>query len=136
MHYNIDQLLSAVNIIIMNRLTHNWFIYIQGMHKKSIEAAHKLTEDDDADSKSESSPSKGTEVLRSESIATLRAKAQEHSAKVMEALGGASGSGHQQINNNAKTFVSCASSAASLNSNVLSATCSLSLDLDCFGDPS
>jgi hypothetical protein len=112
-----------------------------GMHKKSIEAAHKLTEDDGPEPKKESSPSKGTEVLRSESIATLRAKAQEHSAKVMEALGGASGSGHcPPNNNNAKTFVSCASSAASLNSSVehttLSATCSLSLDLDCFGDPS
>ena len=59
------------------------------MHKKSLEAAHKLTEDDDQQS---TGNSRDRNEIRSESIATLRAKAQEHSAKVMEALSSSGGS--------------------------------------------
>ncbi len=55
------------------------------MHKKSQEASHQLANDaPDGDSDDEG---KGRDEIRSESIATLRAKAQEHSAKVLEALG-------------------------------------------------
>ena len=118
-----------------------------GMHKKSIEAAEKLKEDDIPDLKKDSSPSKGKEVLRSESIATLRAKAQQHSAKVMEALGATSGSGqplpnHNNNNNNGngKTYICVSTAAPSLSSHLdhssLTSSCSLGLDLDCFGDPS
>lgn len=54
------------------------------MHKKSLEAAEKLkAEDDIGDDKD----SRDKDEFRSESIASLRAKAQVHSAKVMEALG-------------------------------------------------
>ena len=67
------------------------------MHKKSIEAAHKLNEDDEMDEEidpdgsaphvTREKPDK--EELRSESIATLRAKALEHSAKMREAINSA-----------------------------------------------
>ncbi len=85
------------------------------MHKKSIEAAHKLTEDDmDADIDMDHSdledsikeekkalqkqqnqqqhdqnapPNANKEELRSESIASLRAKAQSYTAKIREAIG-------------------------------------------------
>jgi hypothetical protein len=80
------------------------------MHKKSMEAAHKLKEDDDKpmdDEKDDiSAPSvvnpNGTKMLpnkeefRTESIAALRAKAQTYTAKIREGLG----SGHHLINNN------------------------------------
>ncbi|KAK3092389.1 hypothetical protein FSP39_002227 [Pinctada imbricata] len=54
-----------------------------GMHKKSLEAAEKLKDvkEDDGASDTSSPDSKNKEDRRSESIATLRAKAQEHSAK-------------------------------------------------------
>lgn len=51
------------------------------MHKKSVEASHKLTEDDD-----DISDSSKKDEFRSESIASLRAKAQEHSIKVLEGI--------------------------------------------------
>ena len=53
------------------------------MHKKSIEAAEKLKEEESP----EKEGTKEREEIRSESIAQLRAKAQEHSAKMREALG-------------------------------------------------
>ena len=74
------------------------------MHKKSIEAAHKLNEDDDDDksldglqgdekdaqssatSPGSAAPPLDKEELRSESIAQLRAKAQSYSAKMREAI--------------------------------------------------
>ena len=49
------------------------------MHKKSIEASETLNGDDQSSEKED----KNSDDLRSESIAVLRAKAQEHSAKVM-----------------------------------------------------
>ena len=81
------------------------------MHKKSMEAAHKLTEDDGEDDRSDVElenktgekqenakqqqqqelqqqlPSLDKEELRSESIASLRAKAQSYTAKIREAIG-------------------------------------------------
>ena len=53
------------------------------MHKKSIEAAKKLKEDDF----SIKDNGKGRDELRTESINILRAKAQEHSAKMIEGIG-------------------------------------------------
>ena len=55
------------------------------MHKKSIEAAEKLKAEDDV---SDENDNRDKDEFRTESIASLRAKAQVHSAKVMEALGG------------------------------------------------
>ena len=66
--------------------------FLLGMHKKSIEAAHKLNEDDGPMTspsdvtKPGSASSRDKNEIRSESIATLRAKAQEHNAKMLEAL--------------------------------------------------
>ena len=66
-----------------------------GMHKKSIEAAHKLNEDDDdklelkADQETDHPDGQsvqGKEEFRTESIAALRAKAQTYSAKIREGL--------------------------------------------------
>ncbi|GAB1609871.1 visual system homeobox 2-like [Argonauta hians] len=63
--------------------------WLLSMHKKSLEAAEKLKDVDDIsdDNKNESSngssqPTRDKEELRSESIAVLRAKAQEHSARL------------------------------------------------------
>ena len=65
------------------------------MHKKSIEAAHKLKEEDDDCKSTDGQEDKDTqtpppqldkEELRSESIAQLRAKAQSYSAKMREAI--------------------------------------------------
>lgn len=66
------------------------------MHKKSLEAAHKLNEDDDDKSTDGQDPQRekttspappiDKEELRSESIAQLRAKAQSYSAKMREAI--------------------------------------------------
>ncbi|CAI9724984.1 visual system homeobox 2-like [Octopus vulgaris] len=63
--------------------------WLLSMHKKSLEAAEKLKDVDDVsdDNKNESSngssqPTRDKEELRSESIAVLRAKAQEHSARL------------------------------------------------------
>ncbi len=60
------------------------------MHKKSIEAAEKLKDDD------MNEPKRDKDEMRSESIAALRAKAQEHSAKVMEGMGTSGGSTNSQ----------------------------------------
>ncbi|XP_064488513.1 visual system homeobox 2-like [Ornithodoros turicata] len=73
--------------------------HFQGMHRKSLEAAEKLKEqesssDQDATTQSSASPppphsmqpcsSSAGEDLRTHSIAALRARAQEHSAKVQQ----------------------------------------------------
>ena len=58
------------------------------MHKKSLEASKKMSEEESDLSGSESGhEGKGRvkEELKTESIAALRAKAQEHSAKVLQA---------------------------------------------------
>ncbi|XP_055956946.1 visual system homeobox 2-like [Patella vulgata] len=58
--------------------------WLLGMHKKSIEAAQKMNEvDDDSGSSDTDEKQKNKEELKSESIAALRAKAQEHSAKMV-----------------------------------------------------
>ena len=54
------------------------------MHKKSIEAAKKLKEEDFP---LKEGKSRDRDELRTESINILRAKAQEHSAKIIEAIG-------------------------------------------------
>ena len=53
------------------------------MHKKSIEAAETLNSSDDG-----TEENKETDDLKSESIASLRAKAQEHHAKLREDFSG------------------------------------------------
>ena len=55
------------------------------MHKKSIEAAETLNSSEEGLLPEES---KEAEELKSESIASLRAKAQEHNAKLREDFGG------------------------------------------------
>ena len=67
------------------------------MHKKSIEASEKLSCVEDitcSGIKGEHSElsSRQKDELRSESIATLRAKAQQHSAKVLQSYGPEKGS--------------------------------------------
>ncbi len=62
------------------------------MHKKSIEASEKLSSVEDMTGsgiKGELSElsSRQKDELRSESIAALRAKAQQHSAKVLQSYG-------------------------------------------------
>ena len=82
------------------------FFYPLGMHKKSIEAAEKLKEEDDENdvditqdgttnpgsvlTSSGGNPAQDVnkEELRSESIAQLRAKAQSYQAKIREAVNG------------------------------------------------
>lgn len=59
------------------------------MHKKSLEASKKMSEEEEDLSGSDTgAEGKGRvkEERKSESIAALRAKAQEHSAKVLQAL--------------------------------------------------
>ena len=57
------------------------FLTISGMHKKSIEAASKMKEEESSDS-----DKKPDSDVRTESIAALRAKAQQHSSKMLEVL--------------------------------------------------
>ena len=63
------------------------------MHKKSLEASKKMSEEDENLSDLESGQSGGEvqgrvkEERKSESIAALRARAVEHSVKVMQGLG-------------------------------------------------
>ncbi|XP_059161139.1 visual system homeobox 2-like [Physella acuta] len=70
-------------------IEHSAAPWLLGMHKKSLEASKKMSEEDSDLSGNETGPDgKGRvkEERKSESIATLRAKAQEHSAKVLQAL--------------------------------------------------
>ncbi|KAL4238887.1 Visual system homeobox 2 [Mactra antiquata] len=56
--------------------------WLLGMHKKSLEAASKMKEEEDeiqTDTKQDSD-------VKTESIATLRAKAQQHSSKMLQVL--------------------------------------------------
>ncbi|KAL5008074.1 hypothetical protein ScPMuIL_013655 [Solemya velum] len=59
--------------------------WLLGMHKKSIEAAKKMQEEDGILTDSETD-GKDRCDRKSDSIAALRAKAQEHNAKMIEAL--------------------------------------------------
>lgn len=61
-----------------------------GMHKKSLEASKKMSEEGEDDS-SDGKTTRGRDEFKSESIASLRAKAQEHSARVLQALNKDSG---------------------------------------------
>ncbi|KAH9507225.1 Visual system homeobox 2 [Bulinus truncatus] len=71
-------------------IEHSAAPWLLGMHKKSLEASKKMSEEDSDMSGSEAgTEGKGRgvkEERKSESIAALRAKAQEHSAKVLQAL--------------------------------------------------
>ncbi|KAL8596620.1 hypothetical protein ACOMHN_051949 [Nucella lapillus] len=63
--------------------------WLLGMHKKSLEAARKMSEEEDDSSSGSGAegrmPScRGREELKTESIASLRAKALQHSARVMQ----------------------------------------------------
>ncbi|KAK7483557.1 hypothetical protein BaRGS_00025231, partial [Batillaria attramentaria] len=68
--------------------------WLLGMHKKSLEASKKMSEEDETSGIGDCSDGKttrGREEFKSESIASLRAKAQEHSARVLQALNKDSG---------------------------------------------
>ncbi|OWF53405.1 visual system homeobox 2-like [Mizuhopecten yessoensis] len=58
--------------------------WLLGMHKKSIEASKKMKEEENEEE--EGQDNKQKDEFRSESIAALRAKAQEHSARMLQAL--------------------------------------------------
>ncbi|CAG5127664.1 unnamed protein product [Candidula unifasciata] len=77
--------------------------WLLGMHKKSIEASKKMNEED-SDLFGSETGSEGKhrvkEERKSESIATLRAKAQEHSAKVMQGIRGEADGDFVDIANN------------------------------------
>lgn len=62
--------------------------WLLSMHKKSLEAAEKMKEVEDNDKEPETAnvPHRDKEERLSESIASLRAKAIEHSAKVLEGI--------------------------------------------------
>ncbi|XP_064600926.1 visual system homeobox 2-like [Liolophura sinensis] len=66
--------------------------WLLGMHKKSIEASKKMNEEDKEES-DESPVKTPPKDIRSESIAALRARAQEHNAKVMQAFREIGGNG-------------------------------------------
>lgn len=55
------------------------------MHKKSIEASKKMREEEGSVDESDTN-NRVKEEIRSESIAALRAKAQQHSAKLLECI--------------------------------------------------
>ncbi|XP_062614731.1 visual system homeobox 2-like [Saccostrea cucullata] len=58
--------------------------WLLGMHKKSLEASKKMREEEGNDGGDMNNRVK--EEIRSESIAALRAKAQQHSAKLLECI--------------------------------------------------
>lgn len=99
------------------------------MHKKSIEASQKLQEEDE--DPNEAKDGKDKEEIRSESIATLRAKAQQHSAKVMEALTSHPGSNNMNPNRMTMEPSQMPQKNTSMND---AGGCSLGLDLDCLSD--
>lgn len=57
--------------------------WLLGMHKKSLEAASKMKEEEQSGGEDKGEPNGD---FRSESIAALRAKAQQHSSKMLEVL--------------------------------------------------
>ena len=61
------------------------------MHKKSLEASKKMSEEAAEEDSSDGKTTRGRDEFKSESIASLRAKAQEHSARVLQALNKDSG---------------------------------------------
>ncbi|XP_064622745.1 visual system homeobox 2-like [Lineus longissimus] len=65
--------------------------WLLSMHKKSIEASQRLKEQELEEGEAEGAPVRKHEDFRSESIANLRAKAQQHSAKLMDVIGTLSG---------------------------------------------
>ena len=77
------------------------------MHKKSIEAAKKMKEEETTDSNENE---RDREDIRSESIAALRAKAQQHSVKMLEVLQNGENGGHvkssDETNNFSNSFIS------------------------------
>ena len=106
------------------------FIII-GMHKKSIEASHKLQEEEDVEKDNKNMQPRDRDEIRSESIATLRAKAQQHSAKVLEALG-VPPIRQEMTSSQMETHMTShpvKGSSCSDNSG-----CTLGLDLDCLSD--
>lgn len=73
------------------------------MHKKSIEASKKMNEEDSDLFGPEAGPEgkhRVKEERKSESIAALRAKAQEHSAKVMQGLRAEADGSFMEMSNN------------------------------------
>ncbi|XP_070181167.1 visual system homeobox 2-like [Littorina saxatilis] len=60
--------------------------WLLGMHKKSLEASKKMSEEEGEESDDGEKINRGRDEFKSESIASLRAKAQEHSARVLQAL--------------------------------------------------
>ncbi len=113
------------------------------MHKKSMEAADTLNDDDEDEHKPSLDP-KEKDELRTESIASLRAKAQRHSAKVLEVMENSSRTNPLLGNLQTPSSASCRLPSQSMAPNMSSATpslvtttgCSLGLDLDCLGDAS
>jgi homeobox protein 2 len=86
-------------------------LFLVGMHKKSMEAAEKMKSPDFDDQDSckgidecndSKDTSKAKEDFKSESIAVLRAKAQEHNAKVLEAMKSASSENTGQVGPDAR----------------------------------
>ena len=77
------------------------------MHKKSIEAAKKMKEEETTDT---TENGRDREDIRSESIAALRAKAQQHSVKMLEVLqngeNGGKGKTADDTNNLSNSFIS------------------------------
>ena len=71
------------------------------MHKKSIEAAKKMKEEETTDSNENK---RDQEDIRSESIAALRAKAQQHSVKMLEVLQKGENGGHVKSSEEANSF--------------------------------
>lgn len=71
------------------------------MHKKSIEAAKKMKEEETSDSNENK---RDREDIRSESIAVLRAKAQQHSVKMLEVLQKGENGGHGNSSDGTNSF--------------------------------
>lgn len=70
------------------------------MHKKSIEAAEQLKEEADDSVDDAESPPPNDDVRRTESIAALRAKALEHSARLNSDIPETDDKGHALSNMN------------------------------------
>ena len=56
------------------------------MHKKSLEASQKMNEEEANESTGDGKTTRDRDEFKTESIASLRAKAQEHNARVLQAL--------------------------------------------------
>ncbi|XP_076464741.1 visual system homeobox 2-like [Babylonia areolata] len=61
--------------------------WLLGMHKKSLEASKKMSEQESGDDiTNDGKTTRNRDEFKSESIASLRAKAEEHNARVLQAL--------------------------------------------------